>query len=589
GRHDANDVAVQFVDVSGGSHIPIGPPQVIDSIPAGGSGTAQVLYDSSGQLGERRIEVNVDPNNFIPETNESDNAAIGLVTVAAPPAPNLMVLAGNVKFEPSEPTQGQPVSVTVTILNGGTADASDVVLQVLDVTNGGARPVGAEQIIDELPAGGNATLYFLYESTDEPGDRTIRVMADPNDGIQESDEGDNSATKTLTISPPKIPNLVVRPADIAYGPARIVAGDEVQITATVRNEGNVEVTDVLVQIVDATNGGIEPIGDPQTIDRIPAGGSSEVIVAWDTTDKEGDRRIRVTVDPDDTIFETDETDNEATKNIRVASPSEEPPDLPNIVIFAGNIKFEPSSPAVGEPVTMTVNVLNQGTVDAEDVLIRVMDVTDGASELLGEQLITGTLPVGEGTEISMTLSTEDREGTRSIQVTADPDNAIEESNEDDNQATKTLTVRAASAEEVDSPTVDNGQAENEQASDIGNLAVAIDEVTAETLGGTDTLLTVAATVMNGGDEPVTGVLVQFSDGALSGLQRLPSVAAGDSVPTSFSFVLPGEATLPARHPVAVTVDPYDAIAEADEGDNVAAVEVDVADLENEGLKVSVVR
>ncbi|MEZ4673108.1 MAG: CARDB domain-containing protein [Caldilineaceae bacterium] len=76
GLHDANDVAVQFVDVTGGAHLPIAPPQIIDSIPAGASGTAQVLYDSNGQVGERRIQVSVDPNNFIPETNENDNAAV---------------------------------------------------------------------------------------------------------------------------------------------------------------------------------------------------------------------------------------------------------------------------------------------------------------------------------------------------------------------------------------------------------------------------------------------------------------------------------------------------------------------------------
>ncbi len=591
GLHDANDVAVQFVDVSGGANVPLAPPQVIDSIPAGGSGTAQVLYDSSGQSGERRIEISVDPNNFIPETNEGDNSAVGLVTVAAPPAPNLMVLAGNLKFSPSEPTQGDPVTVTVTILNGGNADANDVVIQLLDVTGGGARPIGAEQLIDTLPAGGNATISLLYDNTDQPGEREIQVIADPNDAVHESDEGDNRASKVLTISPPKIPNLVIRPADIAYSPAKIVAGDEVQITATVRNEGNVEVTGVVVQIVDATNGS-DPIGDPQTIDRIPAGGSSIVVAKFDTTDKEGERRLRITVDPDDAIFETDETDNEAVKSLRVASPSETPPDLPNIVIFAGNIKFEPSSPAAGEPVTMTVNVLNQGTVVAENVLIRVMDVTDGASEVLGEKMITGTLPVGEGTEISMTLSTEGREGSRTIQVTADPDNVIEESNEDDNQATKMLTVRAASAESAGELAIINNQLTivNEGAiARSTNLTVVIDAVTAEALGESDTLLTVAATIHNAGNAPMADLLVQFKNDELSGLQRLPEVAAGAVVPTSFSFVLPGGAALSAAQKIAVTVDPYDAVVEANEGDNVAVIEVDVAALSGEGLEVSVVR
>ncbi|MEZ4673109.1 MAG: CARDB domain-containing protein [Caldilineaceae bacterium] len=507
--------------------------------------------------------------------------------MAAPPAPNLMVLAGNLKFDPSAPAQGEPVTITVTILNGGNADASDVVVQLLDVTGGGARAIGAEQIIDELPAGGNATVQVSFDNTDQPGDRTIQVTADPNDAVHESDEGDNRATKVLTISPPKIPNLVVRSNDIVYSPAKIVAGDEVQITATVRNDGNVDAGNVVVQIVDATNGGIELIGDPVTLDRIPAGGSSDVVVTYDTTDREGERRIRVTADPDDVIFETDEADNEAVKVLRVASEAEEPPDLPNVVIFTGNIKFEPSSPTAGEPVTMTVNVLNQGTVAAEDVLIRVMDVTDGASEVLGEQTITGTLDVGDGIEISMTLSTEDRAGTRTIQVTADPDGAIEESNEDDNQATKTLTIRAASG----SGTVDNQTVVSGQSTVAGNLTVAIESITADTLGANDMLLTVAATVLNEGGAPVADLLVQFTDEAGAamqrGLQRLPEVQSGRATAVSYSFVLPGGGAL-ATSQLAVTVDPYDTVAEADEEDNVAAVEVDVAALlEDAGVAVAV--
>ena len=88
---------------------------------------------------------------------------------------------------------------------------------------------------------------------------------------------------------------------------------------------------------------------------------------------------------------------------------------------------------------------------------------------------------------------------------------------------------------------------------------------------------------------MVNLLVQFSDGRSSGLQRLPEVAVGDAVQTSFSFVLPGEATMPALHPVAVTVDPYNTITEANEADNIMAVEVDVAALASEGLEVSVVR
>ena len=597
GASDANDVVVQFVDVTAGGNTPIGGPQIIDSIGAGSSGVAQVLLDSEGRSGERRIEVVVDPNNFIPETDETDNSAAAALPIAAPPAPNLMVLAGNIKFTPPDPAQGNPVSITVTLLNGGTETATDVVVQLLDITSGGARPIGPEQIIDELAAGDNTTVQMIYDNTDQPGDRLIQVTADPNDTIAETDEGDNRATKPLTISPPKIPNLVVRADDINLGNVKPVAGDQVTITVTVRNVGNVDASNVVVNVADATDGGVDLIGDPQTIPNIAANGSAQFTVIYDTTDKSGDRRIRVTVDPEDQIFETDEADNEATKLLRVASEDAAPPDLPNLVLAGGNIKFEPASPKAGDIVTITVTVLNEGTQPADGVLVRLTDVTDGASEPIGDRTISDTIPIDDSGVISLTFDTTDKVGARQIQVTVDPDNAIEEVDEEDNQVVKPLTIGAAAAVTTDDrqPTtaVSLQSPVSSLPSSEPNLAVAIDGVAVEALGENDSLLVITATVANVGDEDAAGVLVQFMDTAgaagLGGLQRLPQVAAGASTATQFSFVLPGPVTAETVRTIAVTVDPYDAIPEADEADNVASEEVDVAALRAQPMEVSVVR
>lgn len=123
--------------------------------------------------------------------------------------------------------------------------------------------------------------------------------------------------------------------------------------------------------------------------------------------------------------------------------------------------------------------------------------------------------------------------------------------------------------------------------------MTIDGVAVEALGENDSLLVITATVTNVGDQDAAGVLVQFmdTDGAaeLGGLQRLPQVAAGASTATGFSFVLPGPVTAEPVRTIAVTVDPYDAIPEADEADNTASQEVDVAALRAQPMEVSVVR
>ena len=72
GTADATGVVVRFLD---GAARPIALNQVIDSIPAGSSAVAQVTFDSGSSTGDPSINVEVDPDNFITELNESDNSA----------------------------------------------------------------------------------------------------------------------------------------------------------------------------------------------------------------------------------------------------------------------------------------------------------------------------------------------------------------------------------------------------------------------------------------------------------------------------------------------------------------------------------
>ena len=91
---------------------------------------------------------------------------------------------------------------------------------------------------------------------------------------------------------------------------------------------------------------------------------------------------------------------------------------------------------------------------------------------------------------------------------------------------------------------------------------------------------------------MNGVLVEFADQAggvlgTGGLQRLAQVDAGQVLSTQFSFVLPGAADALAERTLAVTVDPYNALVEADETDNLATLTVDMVALRAEPLEVSV--
>ncbi|HVL54052.1 MAG TPA: CARDB domain-containing protein, partial [Vitreimonas sp.] len=77
GRADARDVAVRFTD----NGRQIGEVQTIAAIPAGGNGTASVVWDTKGLRGERTVAVAADPADAIWESDETNNTASTTVEV----------------------------------------------------------------------------------------------------------------------------------------------------------------------------------------------------------------------------------------------------------------------------------------------------------------------------------------------------------------------------------------------------------------------------------------------------------------------------------------------------------------------------
>lgn len=573
GGEEARDVAVQFLDISDADAVPIGQPQVIGVIPPGASAEVQVTYGTLGKAGSRRLQVTADPNNFVPESDKKDNKAIVSLTVAAPEAPNLAVLAGNIKFDPEIAEIGGRVAVYATILNTGNADAHDLIVLIQDVTDSRSpQPVGTEQIVDLIRAGESGTVRVLFDNTEVEGSRILRVIADPTDAIAEGNEQDNRATKTLTIKPPARPDLAIVENDIAFDPTSPVAGDAVKVKVTVANKGNAEATAVVVRLADLTDGAPSPIGQPVTIASIPAGGSATAEFSYDTTGKAGDRRIQAVADPANDIAESDEENNRAAKVLKVRTPEEKPPAQPNLLVTADDISFDPASPAVGDPVTITLRLRNDGSADVTDPVVRFEDATSDTPELIGDVTISGTLKAGGSATATVSYDTTGKEGERKIQVTADPDGAVEESNEEDNQASKSLTIGSGSSADAEGP----GLAVQP------NLVVQDGDVAVTLASAANSqLLRLSATVLNRGSQDAANITVHVMDvssgapvavGAPLTLARIP---AGGSAPVR---VLYNAGAAGGELSFRVVVDPDNAIAEADESDNQAGAVVLVSDL-----------
>lgn len=456
GLREARDVVVQFMEVSGGSQVPIGSPQTLPRIAPGSAATAQINYKPQF-AGDYTLQVVADPNNFIVESNEQDNRATKALHVSAPPAPNLVALSSNIEFVPSAPQDGNLVTIHATALNNGTAVATDVVVRIEDVTDASAPElIGKQRLIDSLQPGEEATVRVMYDTTDKAGERTIRMTVDPVNIVAESDEGDNEAITLLTVAPPPAPDLMIAANNVRFSPVAPSDGQVVTITVTVLNEGQRNANRVEVQVMDTTNGTPTPIGDIQVIGGISSGGSGVAQVTYDTAGKEGERKIQVVVDPANLIAETDETDNQVEVPLTVGPPADDPSKLPNLVMNSTSVVISPTTPAPGDIVTLTIDVRNDGGVDATGVVVRVMDVTDSTPVQVGDDITIPTIAAGTSMSATISYDTTGKEGERSLTVSADPDNAITESNENDNTATVKIVIGTGSGQPAQSTSTGEG-------------------------------------------------------------------------------------------------------------------------------------
>lgn len=108
-------------------------------------------------------------------------------------------------LKPTSVTAAQPerkqTTLSVAVTNAGNAAASGVVVELFD----GATSLGRTAPVD-LAAGASTTVTKVWDTKGVQGDRVLRAVVDPGNTVKESDEGDNSLSRTVTIRGNRVVN-----------------------------------------------------------------------------------------------------------------------------------------------------------------------------------------------------------------------------------------------------------------------------------------------------------------------------------------------------------------------------------------------
>ena len=167
-----------------------------------------------------------------------------------------------------------------------------------------------------------------------------------------------------------LPDLAISQNDIVFTPADSVykQGEQIQIGVTVHNQGTVDASNVYVELYDGNPdvGVAPPVGSFQ-IPLIPAGGSYTGSVPYVVPSNSQYHFIYVKVDPNNTIAESNESNNEAFKPLKANQDLLPPLSVYITAPSALGIQKSNLSP---NPFVVHADIFNTGTVDAGNVRIQ---------------------------------------------------------------------------------------------------------------------------------------------------------------------------------------------------------------------------
>ncbi|MGQ9582005.1 MAG: CARDB domain-containing protein [Thermoplasmatota archaeon] len=278
--------------------------------------------------------------------------------------------------EVSEAVTGTPVTIEVTVHNANTSDTDTMQVNVSLYYD--AVVIGWTYITDPIAPGQSASCELTWDTTGvDPGDYQVRASVG-DEVIGDEETSNNDAYKNFTILPVPKPHVYVDRIEL---PASALVGDQVIITAYLKNDGTKDITE---QDEDSVKFfvGTSPLvnGVIQYPKPLPADNSTEaaVVYTWDTSQMSEGRYI-IVVEVASSKFKLE------SEIIELSLPT------PNVYIHS--IQLDKTSILEGETVTITATLKNNGTANTtmdEEIWLLV----DNATSPTADGVVTKLIPKG---------------------------------------------------------------------------------------------------------------------------------------------------------------------------------------------------
>ena len=408
------------------------------------------------QPGTYEIRAVVDIGNAIQELDEFNNEFVVALTIVESPAglPDLQPV--EVNFTPTDPNdETAPWTVSVKLVNTGEEGAGPFRVTLLrdglafatvpqfGLAQGGEVIASGTLCGDEASLAGDTSGTLGCSGGIPSGVYEIRALVDSAEEVTERDEQNNTLIGTLSVQA-----LELRPKSLTFGRSPVRLNEDVTLTATVVNTGRGSAESVQVAFyVDGKQLDVQSVGPIGYLGEVKA----ETVfnaARLGFLDAPKSYDIRVVVDPNDLLHETDEDNNTLIRSMSILEPLAELPEL-----LPRSLALYPASPVelgrVNE-ITVTSTVLNAGRTATSDVEVRFSYRSKGATRWIPfpcadeTQCAAATLAPGTSMPFVGSLSTVGLPpGVYEIQVAVDPHGHVAELDERNNELTTAVTLEVA--------------------------------------------------------------------------------------------------------------------------------------------------
>lgn len=172
----------------------------LSALSAGASRTVTFTFTAPTSLNPQSITVTAyaDPDNRIAESNEGNNSRTAVISVKAL-RPDIEVIGSSI----TDWYAGMDVTVSTTVRNNTAQPVPSVAIRLT---------IGGVSYTESIPIPGNGSNLAVFRITvPTAGNYTVKITADPNGELDETDESNNILTKDIQVK--TVPTSIVTDPD----------------------------------------------------------------------------------------------------------------------------------------------------------------------------------------------------------------------------------------------------------------------------------------------------------------------------------------------------------------------------------------